>query len=164
MVKGVSMKLIPALVLTVFSGAASASGFQLFEQNASGIGNAYAGSVITPYYDSLLVKAMTWGLSRKAAIAKMQRGLGEFRIRGVKTNIPFLINVVSHEKFLQGTYDTSFVDSSPELFVFPDRKDRASKLLKYIGNITVNGYEGISRKEKPAFQPPRMPQRHWPPS
>ena len=120
--------------------------------------NAYAGSVITPYYDSLLVKAMTWGLSRKAAIAKMQRGLGEFRIRGVKTNIPFLINVVSHEKFLQGTYDTSFVDSSPELFVFPDRKDRASKLLKYIGNITVNGYEGISRKEKPAFQPPRMPQ------
>ena len=120
--------------------------------------NAYAGSVITPYYDSLLVKAMTWGLTRKAAIAKMQRCLGEFRIRGVKTNIPFLENVVGHEKFLDGSYDTSFVDTSPELFVFPDRKDRATKLLKYLGNITVNGYEGLSRREKPAFQSPRMPE------
>ncbi len=120
--------------------------------------NAFTGSVITPYYDSLLVKAMTWGLTRKAAIAKMQRCLGEFRIRGVKTNIPFLANVVGHEKFLQGSYDTSFVDSSPELFVFPDRKDRATKLLKYLGNITVNGYEGISRKEKTAYQTPRMPE------
>ncbi len=120
--------------------------------------NAYAGSVITPYYDSLLVKAMTWGLTRKAAIAKMQRCLGEFRIRGVKTNIPFLENVVGHEKFLHGNYDTSFVDDSPELFIFPDRKDRATKLLRYLGNISVNGYEGISRREKPAYQAPRMPE------
>ena len=120
--------------------------------------NAYAGSVITPYYDSLLVKAVTWGMTRKAAIAKMLRCLSEFRIRGVKTNIPFLENVVGHEKFLQGTYDTSFVDTSPELFVFPDRRDRATKLLKYLGNITVNGYEGLSRREKPAFQAPRMPE------
>ncbi|HMM22463.1 MAG TPA: pyruvate carboxylase [Selenomonadales bacterium] len=120
-------------------------------------GNAYSGSVITPYYDSLLVKASTWGLTRKAAIAKMKRCLGEFRIRGVKTNIPFLANVVNHEAFLHGTYDTSFVDDSPELFEFVPRKDRATKLLKYIGHITVNGYEGLSRREKPAFSAPRMP-------
>ena len=120
--------------------------------------NAYTGSVITPYYDSLLVKAMTWGMTRKAAIAKMQRGLKEFRIRGVKTNIPFLENVMGHEKFLHGAYDTSFVDKSPELFVFPELKDRATKLLKYLGTITINGYEGISHREKPAYQAPRMPE------
>jgi pyruvate carboxylase len=120
-------------------------------------GNAYSGSVITPYYDSLLVKASTWGRTRKAAIAKMQRCLLEFRVRGVKTNIPFLTNVVSHEKFLHGTYDTSFVDASPELFVMPAPKDRATKLMKYLGNATVNGYQGLGRREKPAFAAPRMP-------
>lgn len=120
-------------------------------------GNAYSGSVITPYYDSLLVKASTWGLTRKAAVVKMLRCLGEFRIRGVKTNIPFLANVVGHEKFLDGSYDTSFVEASPELFVFPTRKDRATKLLKYLANVTVNGYPGISKHEKPGFAVPRMP-------
>lgn len=120
-------------------------------------GNAYSGSVITPYYDSLLVKASTWGRTRKAAIAKMKRCLVEFRVRGVKTNIPFLTNVVSHEKFLHGTYDTSFVDTSPELFIMPAPKDRATKLMKYIGNVTVNGYQGLGRREKPAFPEPRMP-------
>jgi pyruvate carboxylase len=121
-------------------------------------GNAYSGSVITPYYDSLLVKASTWGLTRKAAIAKMKRCLEEFRVRGVKTNIPFLTNVVSHELFLHGTYDTSFVDTSPELFVFTPPKDRATKIMKYLGNVTVNGYEGLGRREKPAFPVPRMPE------
>lgn len=120
-------------------------------------GNAYSGSVITPYYDSLLVKASTWGRTRKAAIAKMKRCLLEFRVRGVKTNIPFLTNVVSHEKFLHGTYDTSFVDTSPELFIMPAPKDRATKLMKYLGNVTVNGYQGLGRREKPAFPVPRMP-------
>lgn len=120
-------------------------------------GNAYSGSVITPFYDSLLVKASTWGLTRKAAIVKMKRCLGEFRVRGVKTNIHFLENVVGHEKFLSGSYDTSFVDTAPELFVFIQRKDRATKLLKYLGDVTVNGYEGLSKHEKPAFELPRMP-------
>ncbi|MDT8903456.1 pyruvate carboxylase [Anaeroselena agilis] len=121
-------------------------------------GNAYSGSVITPYYDSLLVKASTLGLTRKAAIAKMKRCLEEFRVRGVKTNIPFLKNVISHEKFLYGTYDTAFVDTSPELFVFTPPKDRATKVMKHLGNIIVNGYEGLGRREKPVFPTPRMPQ------
>lgn len=120
-------------------------------------GNAYAGSVITPYYDSLLVKLSTWGLTHKSAIARMRRGLGEFRIRGLKTNIAFLDNVVSHEKFLTGSYDTSFIDTSPELFVFPEKLDRGTKLLNYLGNVTVNGYEGIAKRTKPIFKTARVP-------
>ncbi|WP_425060308.1 Pyruvate carboxylase [Sporomusa carbonis] len=120
-------------------------------------GNAYAGSVITPYYDSLLVKVSTWGLTHKSAIAKMKRCLNEFRIRGIKTNIPFLYNVVAHEKFLHGTYDTSFIDTSPELFVFPPPQDRGTKLLKYLAEITVNGFDGITKGPKPSFPPVRMP-------
>lgn len=120
-------------------------------------GNAYSGSVITPNYDSLLVKVSTWGLTHKSAIAKMARCLGEFRIRGIKTNIAFLENVVKHEKFLHGTYDTSFIDSSPELFIFTARQDRATKLLSYLGNIIVNGSEGIPKRPKPMLPPPRMP-------
>lgn len=121
-------------------------------------GNGFRGAVITPYYDSLLVKVSTWGLTQKNAIMKMLRNLGEFRIRGIKTNIPFLMNVVKHPQFASGTYDTSFLDSSPELFVFPMRKDRGTKLLNYLGNITVNGFEGITKREKPDFDPLRMPE------
>lgn len=120
-------------------------------------GNAYAGSVITPYYDSLLVKVSTWGFTHKDAIAKMRRCLGEFRIRGLKTNIAFLDNVVKHEKFITATYGTSFLDASPELFVFAERKDRATKLLSYLANVTVNGFEGLPKREKPVFSEPRMP-------
>lgn len=119
-------------------------------------GNAYTGSVITPHYDSLLVKISTWGLSYKMAIAKMIRALGEFRIRGIKTNIAFLENVIKHDKFRNGSYDTSFVDTSPELFVFPQRQDRGTKLLEYLGEISVNGCSGLT-KNKPVFSPPRVP-------
>ncbi|HWR39889.1 MAG TPA: pyruvate carboxylase [Patescibacteria group bacterium] len=120
-------------------------------------GNAYSGSIITPHYDSLLVKVSTWGLTHQMAIKKMLRCLGEFRIRGIKTNIAFLSNVVAHEQFIQGTYDNSLVDTSPELFVFPERKDRATKLLSYLGNMIVNGYDGIPKRDKPAFATPRLP-------
>lgn len=120
-------------------------------------GNAFQGSVITPFYDSLLVKLSTWGLTHKSAIAKMLRGLGEFRIRGIKTNISFLENVVKHDQFLHGTYDTSFIDTSPELFIFLTPQDRGTKLLSYIGNITVNGYDGMINKTKPSFTIPRFP-------
>ena len=119
--------------------------------------NAFQGAVITPYYDSLLVKLSTWGLTHRSAISKMLRGLGEFRIRGIKTNIAFLYNVVNHEKFLHGTYDTSFIDTSPELFVFPTPQDRGTKILTYIGDIPVNGYPGMANREKPAFLTPRYP-------
>lgn len=121
-------------------------------------GNGFQGAVITPYYDSLLVKVSTWGMSFKEAAAKMDRNLQEFRIRGIKTNIPFLENVVKHTNFLSGKFDTSFIDTTPELFLFPTRKDRGSKLLNYIGNVTVNGFPGIEKASKPIFSVPRKPQ------
>lgn len=120
-------------------------------------GNGFQGAVITPYYDSLLVKVSTWGMTFKEAASKMDRNLQEFRIRGIKTNIPFLENVVKHKKFLVGDYDTSFIDTSPELFLFPTRLDRGTKVLNYIGNVTVNGFPGIDKQSKPVFHQTRKP-------
>ncbi|MFJ5771268.1 pyruvate carboxylase [Psychrobacillus sp. NPDC093180] len=120
-------------------------------------GNGFQGAVITPYYDSLLVKVSTWGMSFKEAAAKMNRNLQEFRIRGIKTNIPFLEKVVKHPSFLSGQFNTSFIDSTPELFMFPNRKDRGTKLLNYIGNVTVNGFPGVQQQTKPVFGVPRKP-------
>ncbi|MCM3585415.1 pyruvate carboxylase [Mesobacillus maritimus] len=120
-------------------------------------GNGFQGAVITPYYDSLLVKVSTHAMTFEQAASKMLRNLKEFRIRGIKTNIPFLENVMQHEKFITGKYDTSFIDSTPELFIFPIRKDRGTKMLNYIGNVTVNGFPGIEKKKKPAFDHPPVP-------
>ncbi|RYL95439.1 pyruvate carboxylase [Sporolactobacillus sp. THM7-4] len=120
-------------------------------------GNAFTGSVITPYYDSLLVKLSTSGRTFKSAAAKMLRNLKEFRIRGLKTNIPFLINVVQHPDFLAGNVSTTFIDTTPELFVFEKSLDRGTKMLTYIGNITINGYPGIQKNKKPVFDEPPMP-------
>ncbi|MCR8849230.1 pyruvate carboxylase [Rossellomorea sp. SC111] len=120
-------------------------------------GNGFQGAVITPYYDSLLVKLSTWALTFEQAASKMVRNLQEFRIRGIKTNIPFLENVVKHENFITGRYDTSFIDTTPELFIFPKRKDRGTKMLSYIGNVTVNGFPGVEKKKKPVLQKPRVP-------
>lgn len=119
-------------------------------------GNAFLGSVITPYYDSLLVKVSTWALHFEDAASKMVRNLREFRIRGIKTNIAFLENVVQHEKFLKGEYNTSFIDTTPELFIFPKVRDRGTKMLTFIGNTTVNGYPGLPKK-KPIFEEPPVP-------
>jgi pyruvate carboxylase len=120
-------------------------------------GNGFQGAVITPYYDSLLVKLSTWALTFEQAAAKMIRNLREFRIRGIKTNIPFLENVVRHQKFVTGEYSTSFIDTTPELFDFPISKDRGTKMLSYISNVTINGFPGIEKKEKPDFRNPRVP-------
>jgi pyruvate carboxylase len=120
-------------------------------------GNGFQGAIITPYYDSLLVKLSTHALTYEQACSKMVRNLQEFRIRGIKTNIPFLENVVKHKNFRSGNYDTSFIDSSPELFMFPVRKDRGTKMLSYIGNVTINGFPGIEKKKKPVFDKPRIP-------
>ena len=122
-------------------------------------GNAFTGSVITPYYDSLLVKATTWGLTHQIAITKMMRCLREFRIRGVKTNIAFLENLLQNPQFVNGTYTTNFIDQTPELFHFPESRDRGTKLLHYIADITVNGYANVGVKEKPEFAPLNMPKR-----
>lgn len=120
-------------------------------------GNGFQGAVVTPYYDSLLVKISTWGMTFAEAAAKMDRNLREFRIRGVKTNIPFLGNVVIHDKFLTGAFDTSFIDTTPELFEFSERKDRGTKLLNYIGNVTLNGFPGVEKRAKPIFVQPEKP-------
>ncbi|QOR68424.1 pyruvate carboxylase [Cytobacillus suaedae] len=120
-------------------------------------GNGFQGAVITPYYDSLLVKLSTHALTFEQAAAKMIRNLKEFRIRGIKTNIPFLENVIKHEKFMNGEYNTSFIDSSPELFIFPESKDRGTKMLSYIGTVTVNGFPGVEQRKKPVFAKPRIP-------
>ncbi|EIJ81637.1 pyruvate carboxylase [Bacillus methanolicus PB1] len=120
-------------------------------------GNGFQGAVITPYYDSLLVKLSTHAMTFEKAAAKMVRNLREFRIRGIKTNIPFLENVVKHEKFRTGQYDTSFIDTTPELFLFSKSKDRGTKMLTYIGNVTVNGFPGIEKRKRPVFDKPRIP-------
>ena len=120
-------------------------------------GNGFQGSLITPYYDSLLVKVSTHATSFRKAATKMVRNLREFRIRGIKTNIPFLENVVQNEKFLTGEYDTSFIDTTPELFDFPEVKDRGTKMLSYIGNVTVNGFPGVEKHKKPVFDEAIIP-------
>ncbi|WP_158735500.1 pyruvate carboxylase [Alteribacillus sp. YIM 98480] len=120
-------------------------------------GNGFQGAVITPHYDSLLVKVSTWSLTFEGAAAKMLRNLREFRIRGIKTNIAFLENVVQHEQFLTGEYNTSFIDSTPELFVFPKRKDRGTKMLTFIGETIINGYPGLEQEKKPIFEKPEIP-------
>ncbi|RSL30408.1 pyruvate carboxylase [Salibacterium salarium] len=120
-------------------------------------GNGFQGAIITPHYDSLLVKVSTWSLNFEGAAAKMLRNLREFRIRGIKTNIAFLENVVQHENFLSGEYNTSFIDSTPELFVFPKRKDRGTKMLTFIGETIVNGYPGLESEKKPVFEQPELP-------
>ncbi|TDL35163.1 pyruvate carboxylase [Jeotgalibacillus sp. S-D1] len=120
-------------------------------------GNGYQGAEISAHYDSLLVKVSTWALTFEQAAAKMVRNLQEFRIRGIKTNIPFLENVVKHKSFLTGDYNTSFIDTTPELFLFPQSKDRGTKMLSYIGNVTINGFPGIEKIEKPEFPRARIP-------
>ena len=120
-------------------------------------GNAYTGAIITPYYDSLLVKATTYALTHEGAVQKMLRTLKEFRIRGVKTNIGFLINVLKSPEFVDGSYNVNFIDNHPELFNLPVVQDRGTKLLKYIGETTINGYAGTGHQEKPEFERLEMP-------
>lgn len=120
-------------------------------------GNAYTGAIITPYYDSLLVKATTYGLDHAKAVQKMIRVLGEFRIRGVKTNIGFLMNVLREPSFVKGDYNVNFIDEHPELFNLPVVHDRGTKLLKYISDTTINGYTNTGAQEKPDFEPLEMP-------
>ncbi len=102
-------------------------------------GSGYAGAVISPHYDSLLVKVTGKARTFEAAAQKLNRALAEFRVRGVKTNIPFLQSVLTHPRFLSGICDTAFVDETPELFRYPRRQNRAQRLLRYLGDLAVNG-------------------------
>ena len=121
-------------------------------------GTAYAGAMLAPYYDSLLVKVTAWGTDLVEACQRMDRALREFRIRGVKTNIPFVENVVNHPKFQAGEVTTSFLDEHPELFRFPKRGDRATKLLSYLGDVILNGNPEVKGKKSPEqLEPARLP-------
>ena len=112
-------------------------------------GTAYAGAVITPYYDSLLVKVTAWGNTAVEAASRMDRALREFRIRGVTTNLAFLENVIAHPQFLSGECITRFIDDTPALFEFTPRRDRATRLLSFIGEVTVNGSPEMKGRTAP---------------
>ena len=112
-------------------------------------GTAYAGGVITRYYDSLLVKVTAHAQTPEKAIARMDRALREFRIRGVATNIEFVINLLKHPTFLDYSYTTKFIDTTPDLFQFKKRRDRATKILTYIADITVNGHPETAGRPLP---------------
>jgi pyruvate carboxylase len=112
-------------------------------------GTAYAGALLAAYYDSLLVKVTAWGANLPEACQRMDRALREFRIRGVKTNIPFLENVVNHPRFRAGEVTTAFLDDTPDLFRLPSRADRATKLLSYLGDVILNGNPEVKGKAVP---------------
>ncbi len=120
-------------------------------------GTAYSGAVITRFYDSLLEKVTAWAPTPEEAIARMDRALREFRIRGVATNLAFVENLLKHPTFRNLTYTTNFIDTTPGLFEFRRRRDRGTKLLRYIGEVTVNGnpeVQGRARPPAPLHLPP----------
>src|SRR5262245_827632 len=140
----------------------SPGGFGIRLDGAQG----FAGSVITPYYDSMLVKVTASGQSYQMAMDRMYRALAEFRIRGVKTNIPFLENVIANETFRSGQATTTLIDTTPELFAFKPRRDRATKLLNFLGNVIVNGNpqaKGYKPAQPlPVAEPPAYDRRQGP--
>ena len=122
-------------------------------------GTAYSGAVITRFYDSLLVKITAWAQTPDQAIVRMRRALSEYRIRGVATNIAFVENLLKHPTFLSNQCTTKFIDTTPELFAFKKRRDRATKILIYISDITVNGHPETAGRPKPPAEArkPRIP-------
>ena len=124
-------------------------------------GTAYAGAIITRWYDSLLVKATTWAPTPQEAIARMHRALWEFRIRGVTTNLRFLDQIITHARFERGDYTTRFIDETPELFSSPERRDRATRILTFLADTVVNGNREVKGRALPArltlMRPARLP-------
>jgi pyruvate carboxylase len=131
----------------------SAAGFGIRLDGAMGD----TGSVITPYYDSLLVKISASAQDFNQAINRLNRALREMRIRGVKTNIPFIENVINHDIFKSGNATTTLIDRSPELFTFKPRKDRATKLLNLLGDTIVNGNDQVKGRPVPKMDLPLIP-------
>ena len=117
-------------------------------------GNAATGTVISPYYESLLVKVTAWDNTVPGVCRRAARAIGEVHVRGVKTNIPFLSNILHHPTFLQGKCHTKFIDDSPELFDITDSRDRATRVLRYIANIQVNNPDA----ERAQYDTPRFPE------
>ena len=127
-------------------------------------GTAYVGAIITRSYDSLLVKVTTWSPTPEETIARMHRALWEFRIRGVVTNLRFLDQLITHPRFATFDYTTKFIDETPELFRIPHKRDRATRLLSFIGDVIVNGNPEIKGRPKPREAVfPRLPRTSLPP-
>ena len=121
-------------------------------------GNADVGTVISPYYDSLLVKVTSWDHNFPAACRKAARAINEVRVRGVKTNIPFVTNILAHPDFVAGSCHTKFIDETPELFDIVDSRDRATRVLRYIAEIQVAN----PNAERHQYDTPRFPQSQAP--
>ena len=120
-------------------------------------GTAYSGALITPFYDSLLEKVTAWAPTAEETIRRMDRALREFRIRGVATNLAFLEELIGHPKFLATDYTTRFIDETPELFDFPRRRDRATRLLSFIAEVLVNGNPEVKGRAEPGELTPAEP-------
>jgi pyruvate carboxylase len=121
-------------------------------------GTAYSGAVITRFYDPLLEKVTAWAPTAEEAILRMDRALREFRIRGIATNLTFLEAIIGHPKFRDNSYTTRFIDETPELFAQVGRQDRATKLLTYLADVTVNGHPEVKGRPVPAeAAAPRIP-------
>nr|WP_314504981.1 pyruvate carboxylase [uncultured Peptostreptococcus sp.] len=119
-------------------------------------GNGFTGAVISPYYDSLLVKTISYDRTFRGAINKMVRSIKEMRVRGVKTNVGFLVNVLLDPRFIAGECSTKFIDENPELFDIEESKDRGTKLLKFIGNVVVNENKCEERRVFDTLYEPRV--------
>lgn len=121
-------------------------------------GTAYTGAEITRYYDSLLVKVTAWASSQEDVARRMRRALQEFRIRGVSTNLTFLAGLMENKCFQKAEYTTRFIDDTPELMQLPKSRDRASRLLKYVGNVVVKGNPAVASRAKPdSLETPTVP-------
>ena len=117
-------------------------------------GTAFSGATVTPFYDSLLVKVTAWGHRYLDATRRMERSLQEFRIRGVRTNIPFLTKLIVHSSFVAGGCTTRFIDETPELFKFPERRDRATKVLTFLSEMIVNGNSMVKDRPRASRRTP----------
>ncbi len=132
----------------------SASGFGI----RLDAGNAFAGATISPFFDSLLVKVTAWGQTLEDASSKMHRALREFRIRGVKSNIPFLLLLLKEDSFIQGKATVNFITERPQLLFPPKWKDRGTKLINYLGEVIVNGNSDVKKKDPSViFRDVRLP-------
>ena len=122
-------------------------------------GTAYTGAIITRSYDSLLVKVTAWAPTPEETIARMHRALWEFRIRGVVTNLRFLDQLITHPRFAHADYTTRFIDETPELYRWPAKRDRATRILAGLGSTIVNGNPEVQGRARPApgSAPPRLP-------
>ncbi len=133
-------------------------------RNATGFGvrldegSTYPGMKISPFFDSMLVKVSTHGKSLQESVEKMHRALKEFRIRGVKNNIQFLENLITHPDFISGNGTVNFIQDHPELFTFSVRQDRGTRMLRFLADVTVNGNPDVKvHEEKRVFEKPLLP-------